>query len=282
MVKMFEESSYVGYDGTQMYMCAWLPETEPLRSILILIHGLGSHGQTLKNIGEYFAKLGFAVFAPDMRGFGHYSGRKGHVMNFDEYIEDMHNIVKQVRARTPERTLFLFGHSLGGLHVIRYVATYPHAVDGIILSCPAVSQRLPIHPLTRISARFLSLLNVKIYFKNRVDFAFASHDPAVQREHENDPLRFDCVTPRFGASALSAAENAMQLAPLITIPTLVQQAGDDRMVIPEKSRQFYEKINTKDKEWILYEGLYHELHGEIEKDRVLADMARWLERRLPR
>ncbi len=278
----FEESSYIGYDGTRMYMCSWLPDAEPPRSTLILIHGLGSHGQTLKNIGEYFAQRGLAVFAPDMRGFGHYAGRKGHVMNFDEYIEDLHNIVNQVRERFPQRTLFLFGHSLGGLHVIRYVATYPQAVDGIILSCPAVSQRLPIHPLTRLAARFLSLLNLKIYFNNRVDFSFASHDPAVRLQHESDTLRFDRVTPRFGASALTAAENAIRLAPQIQTPTLIQQAGDDRMVIPEKSREFYEAIPIKDKEWILYEGLFHELHSEIEKERVLADMERWLERRIPR
>ncbi|TET80795.1 alpha/beta hydrolase, partial [candidate division TA06 bacterium] len=35
-----EESEYVGYDGTKMFLRAWLPDAEP-RALVIGIHGLG-------------------------------------------------------------------------------------------------------------------------------------------------------------------------------------------------------------------------------------------------
>ncbi len=277
----YQESSYTGFDGLKMHLSMWVPDDERPRALLIAIHGLGSHGYALKNIGEYFSERGIAVFAPDMRGFGHYSGLKGHVMSFDEYIEDMYNIVMQVKDRFLNKITFLLGHSLGGQHVVRYVATYPKDVDGMILECPGVSQNLGIPKGKYIAGRLLSILNVKRYFHNDLQFEFASHDPEVIEELRNDPLRFEKVTARFGIEGLKAAKRAMASAPEITLPSLILQAGDDKMVLVEKSKEFFDTLGSQDKTWLFYEGLYHDLHSELEKERVLGDIERWLEVRLP-
>ncbi len=277
-----EETNYIGYDGTRMYMACWLPDDDRPRALVITIHGFGSHGQTLKEIGEYLAERGIAVFAPDMRGFGHYSGTKGHVMNFDEYIEDVQNLVMQVKDRYINRLTYLLGHSLGGQHIIRYAALYPKEVDGLILWCPAVAHSLKISPLKRLVGEILSLLNVKKYFSDDTPTEYATHNPEALRQMENDPLTWDLATPRFAISGLRAMKQAMNAAPLITLPVLVQQAGDDMVVPPEKVREFYERLSSKDKTWILYEGFYHALHFEPERERVFEDTYAWLERRLPR
>ncbi len=276
----FEESHYIGYDGTQMYMSTWLPDNDQPRAVMIAVHGLGTHGGIFRGLAEYFAKRGLAVFVPDMRGFGHYSGLKGHVMSFNEYIEDLQNIVMQVKDRHPNRLTFLLGHSLGAQHVIRYLVTYPKEVDGAIIQCPAVSERLSISPFKKLAGHVLSLLNVKVYFKNQVDLSVVSHDPEVQRYHETDPLRFDRVTARFGISGLRAAEEAFRAAPLIQVPVLLQQAGDDRLVDTSKSKLFFDGLASEDKSWIQYEGFYHEIFSEVGKERVLGDVEKWLEKRL--
>ena len=277
----YKESQYHGFDGMKMHMSVWHPDNERPRALLIAIHGLGSHGYTLKNIGEYFSEKGFAVFAPDMRGFGHYTGLKGHVMSFDEYIEDMYNIVMQVKDRYLNKLTFLFGHSLGGQHVVRYVCSYPRAVDGMIVSCPAISEKLGIGTGKYIAGRILSILNVKRYFSNKVPLEYASHDPEVVREFEEDPLRHDLVTARFGIEGLKAAKRAMKCAPEISIPAFIQQAGDDKMVDADMAKEFFEALSSPDKTWRIYEGLYHTLHAEVEKEMVLRDMENWLEKRLP-
>ena len=277
----YKESHYTGFDGVRMHMHAWHPDDERPRALLIAVHGLGSHGYTMKNIGEYFAERGIAVFAPDMRGFGHYPGRKGHVMSFDEYIEDMYNIVMQVKDVYLNKLTYLFGHSLGGQHVIRYVTTYPKAVDGIILSCPAVSQTLEIGFGKYAAGRILSIFNVKRYFSSDLDLGEASHDPEAVKELEEDPLRFEFVTPRFGIEGLKCMKRAMGSAPEIMLPVFVQQAGDDTSVDPEKTKEFFETLASPDKTWRLYDGLYHGLHIELEKEIVLRDMENWLEKRLP-
>jgi len=89
------------------------------------------------------------------------------------------------------------------------------------------------------------------------------------------------VTPRFGVEALKASEHSFTLGPRILLPVLIQQAGADKQVSPEKVREFFDTIASVDKEFRLYEGLYHEIAEEPEKDQVLGDMNAWLEKRLP-
>jgi alpha-beta hydrolase superfamily lysophospholipase len=277
----YEETKYIGYDGTQMFMALWRPNNDNPRALLIVIHGLGSHAGDFKNIGQYFAERGLAVFIPDMRGFGHYSGLKGHVMNFDEYVEDIQNLIMQVKDRYLNRITFLFGSSLGGINTIRFVIKYPRDIDGLILQCPAVSQTLDISRGKRIAGHLLSLLNVKRYFASNLKYEEMTRNPSIVKEHETDPLRFEMVTPRFGIEGLKASDDAFKSATYIRIPVLLQQAGLDKAVNPKRSKEFFDHLSSIDKTWKLYEGLYHELHVEPERDLVLSDIEAWLEKRLP-
>jgi alpha-beta hydrolase superfamily lysophospholipase len=277
----YEETKYIGYDGTQMFMALWRPNNDNPRALLIVIHGLGSHAGDFKNIGQYFAERGLAVFIPDMRGFGHYSGLKGHVMNFDEYVEDIQNLIMQVKDRYLNRITFLFGSSLGGINTIRFVIKYPRDIDGLILQCPAVSQTLDISRGKRIAGHLLSLLNVKRYFASNLKYEEMTRNPSIVKEHETDPLRFEMVTPRFGIEGLKASDDAFKSATYIRIPVLLQQAGLDKAVNPKRSKEFFDHLSSIDKTWKLYEGLYHELHVEPERNLVLSDIEAWLEKRLP-
>ena len=277
----FEESHYVGYDGVRMHMNAWLPDDDKPRAILITFHGLGSHGKAHHNIGEYFSKKGIAVFAPDMRGFGHFDGIKGHVMRFDEYVEDIHNIVMQVKDRYHNRLTFIHGHSIGAQWTICYSVEYPRETDGMILTGPAISEQLPIGKGTRIAVKLLSLLNVKKPFPNGVTLEWLSRDPEVVKAHQQDELRYEFATARFASEGLKTLKKSFNAAPLVQIPTLVQQAGVDKIVRAEKTKEFFDILGSPDKTWHFYEGLYHEVFNEPEKEQVLRDMENWLEKRLP-
>jgi alpha-beta hydrolase superfamily lysophospholipase len=281
MAMKYEEMKYVGYDGTHMFMALWHPDVDSPRALLIVLHGLGSHAGDFRNVGQYFAEHEFAVFIPDLRGFGHYSGLKGHVMRFDEYIEDIENLVMQAKDRYLNKVTFLFGSSLGGMNAIRYIVKYPRDVDGLILQSPAVGQMLKIGIGKKLAGYILSLLNIKRYFSSDLIYEDLSRNPSVIKEHETDPLRFENVTPRFGIEGLRAADDAFRSAEFIAMPILIQQAGQDKIIDTEKNKQFFDRISSKDKTWILYDELYHELHVEPESNLVLGDMEAWLEKRLP-
>jgi alpha-beta hydrolase superfamily lysophospholipase len=281
MAMKYEELNYVGYDGTHMFLALYRPDNDKPRALLIVLHGLGSHAGDFRDLGKYYAEKGFAVFIPDMRGFGHYSGLKGHVMNFDEYVEDIQNLVLYAKDRYLNNIVFLFGSSLGGLNAVRYVVKYHKEIDGVILHCPGVAQNLDIGFGKKIAGNLLSLLNVKRYVPSDINHEDATRDPKVIKQMEIDPLRFEMVTPRFGIEGLKAADEGFHSASAITLPVLLQQAGEDKLVDPVRNREFFDALSSKDKTWILYDGLYHQLHNEPEKEQVLGDMTAWLEKRLP-
>ena len=118
--EMSEESTYQGFDGTTMLLRIWKPEGEP-KAIVLGIHGLGSHSGLMDFMAEQFTSRGFIFYAPDMRGFGTYPGRKGHVESYDEYIDDMESLVAYLKLMHHDGKLFLFGHSLGGLHILSLI-----------------------------------------------------------------------------------------------------------------------------------------------------------------
>jgi len=46
------------------------------------------------------------------------------------------------------------------------------------------------------------------------------------------------------------------------------------------SHIFYEKASSKDKNILVYEGLYHEILNEPEKQKVMDDMIAWFQKHL--
>ncbi|MFW9907122.1 MAG: alpha/beta hydrolase [Candidatus Thorarchaeota archaeon] len=273
-----EESEYMGYDGTQMFMRVWSPQQQP-KAVLLGFHGLGSHSGLISHVGEFFANSGYLFYAPDMRGFGHYSGIKGHVDSFEEYNKDMESLVAFIKLKHPSLKLFLYGHSLGALWIVLYVMEYQEGIDGILLPSLAVSERLKIGTATRSIMKVLSKANVKKHFDTGLDLDLIARNPEVVKRNKEDPLRFDMVTPRMAAEGLAARARAFANAQLVTVPVFVLQPSEDLILIPEENKNYFDRIASKDKTWKQYDGLYHEPFQDEGGDELLKDMAAWLDER---
>ncbi|TFG27624.1 alpha/beta hydrolase [Candidatus Thorarchaeota archaeon] len=275
-----EVEQYSGHDGTIMLLRIWKPEGRP-RAVIIGFHGLGSHSGLQEQYAKIFVAKGFIFYAPDLRGFGTFPGRKGHVDRYDEYDEDIKLLVEQVKEGHPDEKLFLFGHSLGAVHAVRYVMKYPNApVDGIIGPCPAVSERLKVSAATRAMGAAMSKLNVKMYIDNGLDFDLLAKNKEVVELNRNDPLRFDKATPRYAIEGLAAAQDTNDNAFRIKLPIFIPQAGDDQIVVPEKNKEFFDRIGSEDKTWKLYPGLWHQPFEDEDGGEFIADIVAWIEERL--
>ena len=275
-----EEEHYSGHDGTIMLLRVWKPEGPP-RGVVIGFHGLGSHSGLQEFVATQFASKGFIFYAPDLRGFGTFPGRKGHVESYDEYDEDIKLLVEQVKEGHPEEKLFLFGHSLGAVHAARYTMKYTDApVAGLILPCPAVSEQLTVSAVTRAMAVGLSKLNVKSYFDNGLVHDKLAQNPAVVQMNKDDPLRFDKATPRYAIEGLGASKDTFDNAYRIKHPVLVPQTGNDQITVPERNQEFFERIGSEDKTWKLYPDLWHQPFEDEGGEIVLSDVFSWIEERL--
>jgi alpha-beta hydrolase superfamily lysophospholipase len=277
---MHEESSYVGYDGLKMHMQEWGPDETPCKAVVLAIHGMTMHSGQMRQIGEFLSNQGICVQAPDMRGFGHFQGIKGHVDDYKEFMLDLQSLLEQVKERYPDEQIYMLGHSLGGLHTINFALQYPRAVDGIILSAPAVTESAKISNAKRVAARLISIINLKKHFDAGIYAEDMARDPDVVESIRQDPLRFKFMTARFGISVQNAMKHAASSGSKIDVPVLLLQGGEDKLVDPVKTKEFFESLAVEDKTWKYYEGFYHTLPQLKGNEYVLQDILEWINGRV--
>lgn len=249
------------------------------RARLVLAHGLGEHSGRYVNVVERLVPKGITIYAPDFRGHGKSDGKRGHVLSFGEYLEDLHPIVeKALKEKKPGMKCFLLGHSMGGLIAINYAIRRQTTIDGLIISSPSLGVAVKVPAIKAALGKVMSSLWPGLSLNNELDASKISHDDKVVIAYKNDPLVHNRVSARWFTEFLSAMENANKEAHNIKVPVLMQIAGDDHLVNAGASKSFFGKLAIKDKTLHIYDGLYHEGYNERENDRkiVIDDLETWI------
>ena len=84
---------------------AW-PAERPAAAV-ILLHGLGGHSDRFHECGRVWSARGLSLYAPDLPGFGHTEGPKGHLDSFDPIFAMVDRLVAQVMAENSRRPVFI-------------------------------------------------------------------------------------------------------------------------------------------------------------------------------
>lgn len=135
---------------TELFYRAFIPSKPS--GTLIFVHGADQHSGQFLDMAMHCLQHNIAFYSLDLRGFGQSTGPRGHIYSFNEYLDDLDKFVSFVWERYPSEPMFVAGHSLGGIIVIRYTEEYKNPViKGTILSAPALRFQFRI-------LRFLSLL----------------------------------------------------------------------------------------------------------------------------
>jgi acylglycerol lipase len=275
-----KEGDFAGHGGLRLYWQAWLPEEGDARAVLLVAHGYAEHGGRYGNLVEAMVPRGFALYALDHRGHGRSEGPRGHVGRFAEFVADLHALRVRVEEEQRGKPLFLLGHSMGGLIAVGYLLSHASGVGGAVLSSPALGILNEPSRAMQWLARILSRIAPRISFQGNVEPEFLSRDPSVGRAYAADPLVHRRASVRFFSEFKRAIGNAHERAAEIVLPILVLQAGDDRLVDARATESFAKTLGSERKELQLYPGFFHEIFNETEKERVFADLDRWLAARL--
>jgi alpha-beta hydrolase superfamily lysophospholipase len=273
------EGKFLGQGDVELYYQGWCPQGRTPKATLAIVHGFGEHSGRYGNVVDWFVPRGYNVIAFDVRGNGRSPGRRGYVGSFAEYRGDIRAFLDLVRSLEPEGPLFLLGHSQGGLMVLNHVLHDPSGLDGVVASSPALGS-LPVSPSLILLARALSRVWPGMSMATGLDVTALSRDEAVVRAYVEDPLVHNLGTPRLGTELMAAIEWTQGHAGDLSLPCLIVHGTDDRLCPCEASQAFFEACVCKDVERIAYEGGYHELFNDVDKERVLADVEAWLERRI--
>ena len=278
MAQAAHEETFEGTGGLKIFFRSWRPTGKP-RALIVICHGVNSHGGQYLWAAEQFVKSGYAVYALDLRGRGKSEGERFYVENVAEYVSDVAGVVRIAKSRDAGVPVFLLGHSAGG--VVSSVYALENQADLAGFICESFAFQVPAPGFALAAIKGLSHLAPRLpvlKLKNE-DF---SRDPKAVEALNSDPLTANEVQPAITVAALVRADERLREEfPLITLPILIMHGTEDRATICHGSEFFHKTVGSKDKTLKLYEGHYHDLLNDIGKEVVIADITAWIDKRLP-
>ncbi|MDN5933011.1 MAG: lysophospholipase [Pseudonocardia sp.] len=268
------EGGLTGVGGEQLYWQGLLPEGDPT-GVLLVCHGLGEHSGRYGSVEDALVPDGWAVYGLDHRGHGRSTGRRAHLDRYSDWLTDFDAFRMLVAARHPGLPLFLLGHSMGGQIALAYALDHGAGLAGLVLSAPALaSDAVPraAVPLLRLLARVAPTSRPA-----GIDATKISKDPAVVADYRADPLVHH-GNPTLGLfTALFGQFDVLpQRSRELRLPVLLQHGSLDELTDPAGTRALEAAIGTPDLTVRWYEGLWHEIYHEPEREQPLSDLREWL------
>lgn len=272
------EETFEGAGGLKIFFRSLHPQAKP-RAVVVVCHGVNSHGGQYSWAAEEFVKSGFAVYALDLRGRGKSEGERFYVENVADYVSDVAGTIRIAKSRHPGLPVFLLGHSAGGVVSSVYTLENQSEIAGFI--CESFAFQVPAPGFALAAIKGLSHIAPRLpvlKLKNE-DF---SRDPKAVEALNSDPLIMGEVQPAMTVAALVRADERLREEfPRITLPVLIMHGTVDKATVCEGSQFFYDTVGSKDRTLKLYKEHFHDLLNDIGKAEVMADIKAWIDKRIP-
>ncbi|TDH71794.1 hypothetical protein CCR75_003517 [Bremia lactucae] len=305
---------------TLFYFSLFPAEKAPLRGIVLCLHGIGDHCRRNVNLYERLCREGFGVITYDLLNHGvsdlDQHKTRAHIGNFRHLVDDTNDFITFAKRfiyvdalrywRThycvdnqktsseqtlqPELPLIIAGTSFGSLIGIHTILAGEHTFHAAVWGSPTIG--VTWTPLlwaeSKLSKPLAAILpTAKVV--PAVQHDRLCRDPKFLRRFKADPLTsMDMITTRTGYESLQAMA-LLQDDKRVTDPgsafcavsTIFLAGSADGISDQQAALKFFGLMGNFDKEFKLFDGLFHLVYEEPEKEDVFRYLARWLHRRFP-
>lgn len=260
------------FEGSEGHVAfrSWRPAGD-VRRLVIIVHGYAEHGGRYAHLAEHLTSSGSAVYAPDHIGHGRSAGERALIVDFEHVVDDLETLAAAAKGApgADGLPLVMIGHSMGGLLAARFAQRGVHAVAGIVFMGAVLGD----WPWAREVLALPALPPVDS------DPRGMSRDVRACREYASDPLVYHGTYHRELLEAEVACLDRMRTElDRITAPVLFLHGTADPFVPYAPSRAAVRAMASRDVTEKLYPGAMHELVNEINRDEVITDITRFVER----
>ena len=210
------------------------------RTGILLVHGYMAAPPEVKELAAYLSKRGFLVYAPRVSGHGTSPDDLATrtYMDWMASVDEGYGIVSCLCKRV------VAGGFSTGAGLALDLGTRVKGLSGLFAVSPPLQ-------LQDFSVRFLPAVGVwnrymDLIKKDGAKMEFVENRP--ENPHINYLRNPVCGVRELGLLMASVEKNL----PRISIPALVIQADDDPIVNPKGSRKVFERIDSEDKEYLLF------------------------------
>lgn len=263
-------------DGNKLYVRTW-KSTGTTTAHLFLIHGFSEHSGRYEAWIKRFIENNITVSTMDLRGHGRSSGRRGHTPTFNHLLDDIETLIKHEGLEN-DIPRFLYGQSLGGSLVLNYGLRRSARVRGIIATSPWL--RLSTEPgaIKLFFARGLKIIAPTLVRNSKLDINYLSHDRGIIEQYESDPLIHRQITPSLFFSARKEGKLVIKEIDQMNLPVLLMHGTGDKITSFKASEELVKNAGKAgvDIRFVPWDGLYHEIHHEFQKDEVFEAIIDWM------
>lgn len=278
------------------YFSRWWPIAAPT-AIVVIAHGASEHGGRYDRFARALNDAGYAVVAIDHRGHGlTAAGVDRAIMGVgggQSVVDDLHQLLAEARAEFgADLPAFLFGHSLGSLISLAFLAQHSSLLAGGVL-CGMAADVNGVADLGALlsgfdtadmrdeSAAALLAANNAPFEPARTPYDWLSRDEAEVDLYAADPLCGDTHPLTFGylIDLFAVVAPATEQLGAISCPVLLIAGDQDPAAgMGEFARAASASLSVAGvtNELIIYSDARHELLNEINRDEVTADVIGWL------
>jgi alpha-beta hydrolase superfamily lysophospholipase len=272
-----EEFDFTGYKSIRLHGRHWASEKP--EAVILIVHGFGEHCGRYAGMAEYYLSRGFSVLSYDHRGHGLSEGKRGLLLSWSEFREDLHAAENEAVKRYPAVPLFILGHSLGGTMVLDYLISSDNHPRGAIISAPALGTPGISHFLLT-AAKILSVIAPGLTLSTGLDSDSISRDPEECRKYREDTLVHDKASMKMGSELTAVQKRIFESAGSLNCPLLICYGSQDTIAPHEPIELIFEKAGSADKELKIFENAFHEMHNDTIRDEVYRVYADWISARI--
>jgi alpha-beta hydrolase superfamily lysophospholipase len=269
-------------DGAQLPLEIWQPEDfggGEIRAVVIGLHGFGDYANAFRRFGPRLAADGVRFLAYDQRGFGE-APERGRWAGTDTLVDDALTVVRLARAQDGAHDIpvYLMGESMGGaVAMLAAARAEPGALDGIILSAPAVWGRSFMPGYQRTSLGVMIRIAPWMTVTPRGLPIRPSDNIAMLRKLGRDSLFLGSPRIDMVHGLVDLMDAAQAAASEIAIPTLMLYGGRDDLVPRAPTCAVIEQLTAQNPmaRITVYRNGHHMLFRDLAGATVATDIASW-------
>ncbi|WP_145388051.1 alpha/beta fold hydrolase [Staphylococcus capitis] len=248
----------------------WKWETEnDAKGVVVIAHNILEHTGRYAYVITMLRRNGYHVIMGDLPGQGQTSrANKGQIDDFNTYHENLLEWIKI--ANEYKIPTFVLGVGLGGLIVLNLLEKAELPIEGVMLLSPMLELRRTGKGRKNKIISNLGKMSKDTRFKVGISSQDLTRNEEIIDETDNDGLMLKKVTYRWYNLIVEKMKETMDhIKDIKPLPALIMYGTEDKILETDAIIELKDKIASNELYFKAWNGLYHEIHNEPERDQVM-------------
>ena len=272
MIETHQKLRWTMSDGVTLHIRHW-PVRDSI-AYVCLVHGISEHAGRYQHVAHFLNEHKISVIAADLRGHGLSAGNRGHVASYEQWMDDL-AVIESMFLNIATGPTVLYGHSMGGNLVLNFSIRRECKFDRLIATSPMIHAAFQPAWWKFALARTIGTLKPDLKVPTGLDYRQLTSDPQMLQAFREDELILQHISVKSGLTLIESGDWLLKQASQLNHPTLIMHGDADLITSHQKSAEFAflagDQCNFQS-----WPGMLHELHNEIGREKVLAQIVDWL------